>query len=77
MFGASQLYEKTGRAALRSLSERQYEARGDYAIEGPIEASLQLGKRLVHHGRPRSILSGNSENSDAFFFTDASSGEGE
>ena len=77
MFGASQLYGKTGRAALRSLSERQYEARGDYGIEGPIEAALQLWKRLVHHGRPRAILSGNSETSDAFFFTDASSGEGE
>ena len=77
MFGASQLYGKTGRAALRSLSERQYESRGDFSIKGPIEASLQLWKKLVHHGRPRSILSGKNETADAFFFTDASSGEGE
>ena len=77
MFGASQLYGKLGRAALRSISERQYEVRAGrsaHALTPPIKSSFKIWKKLIQSGRPRTILSDQSQYADAFFFTDASTG---
>ena len=79
MFGASQLYGKLGRAALRSISERQYEVnavRFSNALTPPIKSSFKIWKKLIRSGRPRAILADQSQHADAFFFTDASTGDG-
>ena len=75
MFGASQLYGKLGRAALRSLSERQREIKGNHDLNPAIEASLEIWKRLIKSGRPRTLLADQSQFADAFFFTDVSTGK--
>ena len=46
MFGASQLYGKSGRAALRALSERQYDSNGNHKTNEAIEESLKIWKKV-------------------------------
>eukprot|EP00434_Breviolum_minutum_P034149 symbB.v1.2.030215.t1/scaffold3380.1/size79486/1 len=73
MFGASQLWNKVGRAFLRSISERQYARFAlqiGFKLDQALEVSFRHWKKLISEGPPRPIELMHQKISDAVIFTD-------
>ena len=73
MFGASQLWGKTGRAFLKTISERQYarvSVNDRFSLDRPLQESLKQWLILIREGPPRTIDFCADKRADAVLFTD-------